>query len=171
MNINPPLDAAIRNAGVVGAVAFVGDRDGVRFEGAYGSQAPAAAKPMQLNTMFQLASMTKAIASVAAMQLVERGLLALDAPIGTLLPALADPMVIDGFAPDGSAILRKARAAITLRHLLSHSCAGVVEPQEIRFSTLPHGKPIVAEPTELQSRRLKEGQFLFNYINVWCGLQ
>ncbi len=35
-----------------------------------------------------------------------------------------------------------------IRHLLSHSCEGVVEPQAIRFSALPHGKPIVSEPHE-----------------------
>ncbi len=121
MDINSALDTAIRKAGVVGAVACVGDRSGVRFTGAYGSQDPATSAPMRLDTMFQLASMTKAVASVAAMQLVERGLLSLDAPIGPLLPALADPMVIDGFAADGSARLRTATSAITLRQLLSHT--------------------------------------------------
>ena len=121
VDIKSALGAAISKAGVVGAVAIVGDRDGVRFEGAYGSQDPAASKPMTLDTMFQLASMTKAVTSVAAMQLVERGLLSLDAPIGDLLPALAKPMVITGFAGDGSANLRDASGPITLRHLLSHT--------------------------------------------------
>ena len=76
---------------------------------------------MRLDTMFQLASMTKAVTSVAAMQLVERGLLSLDAPIGDLLPALAKPMVITGFGGDGSVNLRDAGGPITLRHLLSHT--------------------------------------------------
>ncbi len=37
-----------------------------------------------------------------------------------------------------------------MRHLLSHSCKGAVEPQAIRFSALPHGKPIVSEPQEVR---------------------
>jgi 4'-phosphopantetheinyl transferase len=36
-----------------------------------------------------------------------------------------------------------------VRHLLSHGCDGVVEPHAIRFSTLPHGKPVVSEPCEV----------------------
>lgn len=121
MDINSAFATAAQKAGVVGAAAFVGDRNGVRFTAAHGMQDPAMSKPMQVDTMFQLASMTKAVVSVAAMQLVELGLLSLDAPIGQLLPALADPMVIDGFGEDGEVKLRRATGAITLRHLLSHT--------------------------------------------------
>ena len=63
----------------------------------------------------------KAITSVAAMQLVERGLLSLDAPIGEILPELANPMVVDGFDESGVAILRPAKRPITLRNLLTHT--------------------------------------------------
>jgi CubicO group peptidase (beta-lactamase class C family) len=73
------------------------------------------------DTVFWIASMTKAITSVAAMMLVEQGALSLDAPIATLLPALADPQVLEGFGPDGTPRLRPARGAVTLRQLLTHS--------------------------------------------------
>jgi methyl acetate hydrolase len=65
--------------------------------------------------------MTKAIVSVAAMQLVERGSLSLDASLGTLLPELADPQVITGFDAAGAVQLRPAKGPITLRHLLTHT--------------------------------------------------
>jgi len=76
---------------------------------------------MTMDSVFQLASMTKAIVSVAAMQLVEERRLALDSPIGSVLPALADPQVIQGFDDDGRVLLRPATAPITLRHLLTHT--------------------------------------------------
>ncbi len=114
------LAKLIAAAGVPGAVAMIADRDGVRLAEAAGVADPATGRPMALDTLFQIASMTKAIVSVAAMQLVERGLLTLDSPIGDLLPDLAVPMVIDGF--DGEAVrLRPARRPITLRHLLTHT--------------------------------------------------
>jgi CubicO group peptidase (beta-lactamase class C family) len=65
--------------------------------------------------------MTKAVTSVAALQLVERGLLELDAPLGDLLPGLAAPNVLEGFDAEGAPRLRPARRPITLRHLLTHT--------------------------------------------------
>ena len=65
--------------------------------------------------------MTKAITSVAAMQLVERGKLKLDEPVARHLPELAKLDVIDGFLPSGKPVLRPAVKPITLRHLLTHT--------------------------------------------------
>ena len=56
---------------------------------------------MTLDTVFWIASMTKAVTSVAAMQLVEQGRLELDAPLGELLPGLASPQVLEGFDAAG----------------------------------------------------------------------
>ncbi len=120
MDFASELAGLVTAAGVPGAVAMIGDRDGIRHSAAAGLRDPAGSDPMQLDTIFQIASMTKAIGSVAAMQLVERGALSLDAPIGTLLPDLAEPMVIDGFDGDVPR-LRAARRPVTLRHLLTHT--------------------------------------------------
>ena len=71
---------------------------------------------MYPDSVVWIASMTKAITAAAAMQQVEQGKLALDVPIGSVLPQLANAQVLDGFAVDGTPRLRPARAKITLRH-------------------------------------------------------
>src|SRR5262249_3504816 len=73
------------------------------------------------DTVFRVASMIKTITSVAAMQLVERGKLALNEPVPDLDPALNAPQVLDGFGDKGAPQLRPARQPITLRHLLTHT--------------------------------------------------
>ena len=65
---------------------------------------------MTLDTVFRIASMTKAITGVAAMQCVEQGKLALDQPAGEIMPELAEPQVLDGFDAAGKPRLRPARA-------------------------------------------------------------
>jgi methyl acetate hydrolase len=77
--------------------------------------------PMTPDTVFWIASFTKAITTAAALQLVEDGRLELDAPVGGLLPPLAAPKVLNGFDRDGKPVLGEARAPITLRHLLTHT--------------------------------------------------
>jgi methyl acetate hydrolase len=76
---------------------------------------------MTADSVFWIASMTKAITSAAAMQLVEQGKLALDEPIGKLLPDLAAPQVFEGFDEAGAPKLRAARRPITLKHLITHT--------------------------------------------------
>lgn len=115
------LAQAIENAGLPGASAMIVDAEGVRFSGAWGHADAVARTPMALDTICQIASMTKALVSVAAMQLVEQGMLTLDGPISDVLPELADPQVLEGFGADGAPILRPAKRQITLRHLLTHT--------------------------------------------------
>jgi CubicO group peptidase (beta-lactamase class C family) len=56
--------------------------------------------------------MTKAVTSTTAMQLVERGKLQLDHPIGEVLPELASPRVLEGFDAAGATYLRKKQTDI-----------------------------------------------------------
>jgi CubicO group peptidase (beta-lactamase class C family) len=91
------------------------------FQGAYGTVGLGDPEPLKADAVFWLASMTKALTSVAALQLVDQGRLSLDAPLGKLLPALAEPQVLEGFDPEGRPRLRPARAPVTLRRLLSHT--------------------------------------------------
>jgi methyl acetate hydrolase len=76
---------------------------------------------MSHDTVFRIASMIKVVTSVAAMQLVEEGKIALDAPAPAIDPALASPQVLTGFDAAGAPLLRPAKQPITLRHLLTHT--------------------------------------------------
>lgn len=113
-------DAAAAGA-VPGVVAMATTADGTIYEGAFGKASVAGDAPIALDTVFHIASMTKAITGVAAMQLVEQGKVGLDQPAGDILPQLADPKVLDGFDASGQPILRPARSKVTLRNLLTHT--------------------------------------------------
>ena len=73
------------------------------------------------DAVFWIASMTKAITAVAAMQLVEQGRVGLDDPLGPVLPLLDRVQVLDGFGPDETPILRAPKRPVTLAHLLTHT--------------------------------------------------
>lgn len=115
------LGEAVARGDAAGVVAMAATADGVFYQGAAGLREAGGSVAMTADTVFWIASMTKALTSVAAMLLVEEGRLELDAPIGTLLPALAAPRVLEGFDGTGAPKLRPARNPITLRHLLTHT--------------------------------------------------
>ena len=89
MTQTTPFAAAFAQANLPGAVGLIVDRDGIRHAEALGHADVGSGAPMQLDTVCQIASMTKALVSAGAMQLVEQGRLDLDADVGTLLPELA----------------------------------------------------------------------------------
>src|SRR6516162_3598815 len=123
--LHTQIDRALRQAtehkDVPGVVAMAANDKGIIYEGAFGTRNLARGPDMTLDTIFRLASMTKAVTSVAAMQLVEQGKLQLDQPIGNVLPELSAPQVLDGFDDAGAPRLRPAKRPITLRHLLTHT--------------------------------------------------
>ena len=125
MSLKPALDALLGNATakgeVPGVVAMLTDRKGLLYEGAFGTRTLGQNAPMTTDTVGLIASMTKAITSVAAMQLVEQGKLDLNSPASLWLPELDKVQVLEGFADDGQPQLRAPKRAITLQHLLTHT--------------------------------------------------
>jgi CubicO group peptidase (beta-lactamase class C family) len=119
------IDGALRQAvdakEVPGVVAMAATDKGLLYEGAFGLRALDQSAPMTLDTVFRIASMTKAITSVAAMQLVEQGKLTLEGPLPDIDPGLSSPQVLEGFDAAGAPKLRPAKRPITLRHLLTHT--------------------------------------------------
>jgi methyl acetate hydrolase len=106
---------------IPGVVAIAASGKEIVYQGAFGERDLSKDNPMTPDSVFWIASMTKAVTTAGAMQLVEQGKLALDEPIGKLLPDLASPQVLEGFDAKGEAKLRPARGAITLRHLMTHT--------------------------------------------------
>ena len=121
----PRVDQALSQAAEAGEVAGVVAAATVRgepfYEGAFGRREIDKPAAMTVDTVFWIASMTKAITAAGAMQQVEEGKLALDAPISDILPQLRSPQVFEGFDVSGKTRLRPAKRPITLRHLLTHT--------------------------------------------------
>jgi CubicO group peptidase (beta-lactamase class C family) len=113
--IQKVLDNAVASGEAPGVAAAVSDADGTLFEAVAGVTALGGTQKIDADSLFWIASMTKPVTSLAVMQLVERGLLALDAPVGDLLPELKNPRILEGGK------LRPAARPITLRHLLTHT--------------------------------------------------
>jgi len=119
--IDQALRAKCEAKEIPGVVAVAASGSEVIYQGAFGKRDLGKDEAMTTDSVFWIASMTKAVTSAAAMQLVEQGKLALDEPIGKLLPDLASPQVLEGFDADGEPILRPAKRPITLRHLMTHT--------------------------------------------------
>src|ERR1700733_7603142 len=100
---------------IPGVVAIAASGNEVIYQGAFGKRDLSKPDNMTTDSVFWIASMTKAVTTAAAMQLVEQGKLSLDAPIGKLLPDLAAPQVLEGFDAKGEPKLRAAKNPITLR--------------------------------------------------------
>jgi methyl acetate hydrolase len=120
-HIDDLLHRVTEAADVPGVVAMAANAHELIYSGAFGRRWLPDGPPMTIDTVFLMASMTKAITSTAAMLLVEKGKLELDRPIAGVLPELAEPQVLEGFSPDGEPKLRRAKRPITLRHLLTHT--------------------------------------------------
>jgi len=106
------LDGAVSKGSVHGIAAVVVDRSGLLFHHAAGEAGE--------RTMFRNASMTKAVATTAALQLVEQGRLSLDATIESILPEFGQLQVLDGFNGDKPR-LRPPASKATVRQLMTHS--------------------------------------------------
>jgi methyl acetate hydrolase len=106
---------------IPGVVAMAATGNEVIYQGAFGKRDLSKDDAMTVDSVFWIASMTKAVTTAGAMQLVEQGKLELDAPIGKVLPDLASPQVLEGFDANGEPKLRPAKGAITLRQLMTHT--------------------------------------------------
>ncbi len=118
------IDAVLRGIGqrrIPAVTAAAGTANAVSYSGAFGTRDSASGTAVTPESIFSIASMTKAVTSTAAMQLVEQGKLALDEPVSKHLPELGKLQVLDGFNLLRRPILRPATKAVTLRHLLTHT--------------------------------------------------
>lgn len=100
------------------AVAMIGNRDGTVWSGSAGEANPGRAAGE--DTVFRIFSMTKAIGGLAAMLLVDRGRLSLDAEVESLLPEFAQMRLLESIGPDGPVLRKPARRA-TVRQLATHT--------------------------------------------------
>ena len=138
-----------------GVVALVVNRDRVLYQGAFGVTDIPSGRALTPDALFRIASMTKAVTSVALMQLVEQGKLGLDDPAEKYLPELAAPKVIEAFDPaTGNYNVRPAKTAPTVRQFLTHT-SGLAYPFTSAIwrdlkpragETYPFGGPLLFDP-------------------------
>jgi methyl acetate hydrolase len=120
------VDDAVRQSmasnTIPGVVAFAANRERILYRGAFGVADLETKRPMTEDAMFRIASMTKAITSTAAMQLIEQRRFTLDDAVEKYLPDFAKLQVIDSFDnATGAYRLRPATKSVTVRHLLTHT--------------------------------------------------
>lgn len=120
--ITAQMQAAVDGEFIPGALLLVGNSEGVGVLTSVGYNTPAGNEPVNKDTIFRIYSMTKPIISVAAMSLVEDGLLALNDPVEKYIPEFANLQVIDRDSGATSA----ARNVMTIENLLTHE-SGLIQ--------------------------------------------
>ncbi len=120
--IDETLRASLAKHQIPTCVAMAATPDKITYSGAFGKRDSASGVNATLDSLFVIASMTKPITSVAAMQLVEQGKLKLDEPASTYIKELGSLQVLHGFdSSTGKPILKPATKPVTLRTLLTHT--------------------------------------------------
>eukprot|EP00026_Physarum_polycephalum_P009380 Phypoly_transcript_09501.p1 GENE.Phypoly_transcript_09501~~Phypoly_transcript_09501.p1 ORF type:complete len:385 (+),score=64.77 Phypoly_transcript_09501:91-1245(+) len=109
--------------GIPGAVFRVVKKDGtILYDGASGVRGiDHKDEPMTTDTVFWIASFTKLITAVAALQLVEHGKIAVDDQVSKYLPEIEKIQILTGFDAEDKPILQDPKTKITIRHLLTHT--------------------------------------------------
>ena len=115
------IDQLLRRAAddgeVPGVVAIAATKNDTIYQGAFGKRGLPAGPPMTVDSVFWIASMTKAITTTAA-------------------PELKAPKVLEGFDAAGEPKLRAAKRPITLRHLITHTAGfgyDIWSPDLVRY--------------------------------------
>jgi CubicO group peptidase (beta-lactamase class C family) len=139
--IDAMLDEAIKMEEVPGLVAMVVKDGKIVYHAAKGFSDVAASKKMEKNSIFRIASQTKAITSTAILMLYEEGKIQLDDPISKYIPEFANPQVLASFRyADSSYTSKPSSKVITIRHLLTHTSGlgyGVIDGDE-RMNMIYH---------------------------------
>jgi methyl acetate hydrolase len=148
-SIDLALQSNLASRKIPAAVAMVATDRKITYQGAFGTR-DSSGVPARTNSIFAIASMTKAITTTAALQLVERGKIQLDTPVSQYLPQLANLDVLKGFDPTTKQpIFRPAQTPITLKHLLTHTsgfCYNIWDREMFHYDAVlktlpPRSKP------------------------------
>ena len=144
--VDEMLERAIQSEQVPGLVAMIVKDGKVVYHSAKGFADVAEGKKMEKNSIFRIASQTKAITSTAILLLYEEGKIRLDDPISKYIPEFANPQVLASFRyADSSYTSKPSAQVITIRHLLTHTSGlgyGVIDGDE-RMKMIYHKAGVV----------------------------
>jgi methyl acetate hydrolase len=107
--------------GVPGVAAVATDPGGDLYRGAAGVRSLITAEPFTTDTVCRLFSATKALTTTTCLQLLDEGVLDLDAPTREYLPEIGELQVLESFGPGGELVVRPPTRDITTRMLLLHT--------------------------------------------------
>ncbi|MCY7396159.1 MAG: beta-lactamase family protein [Nocardioides sp.] len=174
--IDRVLDAAVGRGAIPHIAAIAADADGIFYEGGAGVRIVGESDdPVTTSTQFRLMSMTKMVATAAALQQVERGELDLAAPVEDYCPQFADLKVLDGFDGD-EPILRDPASKATVHQLVTHTSGlgyWFWNEQLVKYEAATGIPNVVPGSKEaFKAPMLADPGTVFNYgINTdWLGL-
>jgi CubicO group peptidase (beta-lactamase class C family) len=154
------IDDAVNNHLIVGAEVIAARHGEVIYQRAAGFADRESRRAVQPNEIFRLASMTKAIVSVAALALADQGAIHLDDPVTRWLPTFR-PRLADGREP-----------VISIRHLMTHTAGlgyGFLEPQDGPYHRLgvSDGLDSAGITLEENLQRIAAAPLLFEPGTAW----
>lgn len=119
--IDSAINAEIAAGKIPGAVALVARNGNIVFHKSFGVADLKTGTPMQIGSIFRIASMTKAITTTAVMMLYEQGHFQLNDPLAKYIPAFADMRVLTGVDEAGKTTTTAASKPIRIIDLLTHT--------------------------------------------------
>ena len=123
--IDQMVNAFVKAKKYPGAVTLIAKEGKIIYESEVGFSDSLKTEPYRKDHLFRMASMTKPIVSVAAMQLIEKGKLSLDDKVGKYIPSFKSTEILTGFNTEDSTWTSKpTKTTPTIRQLLTHT-AGV----------------------------------------------
>lgn len=181
------IDAAVDSGQYLGAVTLIARHGKVVSWKAHGRRHVSGLEPLEPNAIFRIYSMTKPIATVAALLLMEQGKFQLDDPVSNYLPEFAEVQVFSGGTAEAPE-LRAPKRSITVRHLLTHAAgftsaeatppevlqlldrAGLGQAPDLRGYARALSKvPLAADPGSRFSYDGVNTNVLCRLVEVWSG--
>jgi methyl acetate hydrolase len=171
-DLNETLRGGMTRRKIPCVVAMVATADKITYTGAFGKRDSASGVDVKPDSIFAIASMTKAITTTAAMQLVEQGKVMLHEPVSKYLPELGKLDVLTGFDAAGKPILKPATKPITLHHLLTHTSGFAYDTWDgnmLKYNML-HGGPSAAAVAPLTPLIFEPGtRWQYGTSVDWAG--
>ncbi|HEY0121184.1 MAG TPA: serine hydrolase domain-containing protein [Rhizobium sp.] len=154
------IDDAVGSGRIVGATVVAARNGKIVYERAEGFSDRESRRPVVIDDVFRLASMTKPIVCVTALALIDAGKLSLDAPVTNWLPEFR-PKLADGREP-----------IISIRHLLTHTAGlsyGFLEPEDGPYHRLKVSDGLDISGLSLQENvaRIGSAPLLFEPGSAW----
>ena len=116
------INSFIDDNQIPGAVVLVGDNKNILYQKSFGIKNPITNDKYQVNDIFRIASMTKAITSIGVIKLWEKGKIGLDDPIEKYIPEFKNVQILDSYnKKDTTYSTIQTSKSITIRQLLTHT--------------------------------------------------